>query len=185
MKLIDSLKWKRRYGKNAEKIIIEDYTYVNDPSIHIWHDNKLIIGKFSSISINVRIIVDGNHRSEWISTFPFELIEGIPNNLHTPYGKGDITIGNDVWIGTDVIILPGANIGDGAIIGAGSVVTKPVEDYEIVGGNPAKHLRYRFNEDQIKSLKKIKWWNWSIDKIKDNVELLQSENIDKFIKKFE
>ena len=195
MKIIDSLKQKRKYGKNVEKISIGDYSY-GTPLVHMWKDDRLTIGKFSSISANVRIIVDGIHRSDWITTYPFgEIVEslpkslqenlnGIPKNPGHNNAKGNMIIGNDVWIGTDVIILSGANIGNGAIIGAGAVVTKPVDDYEIVGGNPAKHIKYRFNNDQIKALTKIQWWNWPIDKIKDNMGLLQSENIDKFIEKF-
>lgn len=167
-------------------LTIGDHTYGN-PTVYQWHeDYRVVIGKFCSISTNVTIIVDGNHRSDWITTYPFgEVIKGIQKNPGHNQGKGDIIIGNDVWIGTDVIILPGVQIGDGAVIGAGSVVTKNVNDYEIVAGNPAKHIKYRFNEDQINSLEAIKWWDWPIGKIKDNITLLQSSNIEKFIKKFD
>lgn len=82
-----------------------------------------------------------------------------------------VVIGNDVWIGANVVILPGVTIGDGAILGAGAVITKNVEPYSIVGGVPAKVIKYRFSEEQIKQFLKIKWWNWSIERIEDNIEL--------------
>ncbi len=165
---------------------IGEYTY-GDPQIFIWTDKYQVrIGKFTSIASEVRIIVDGNHNTDWISSYPFgELIHDIPKNSGHPIGKGDILIGNDVWIGYDTIILPGVKIGDGAVIGAGSVVTKNVDDYEIVAGNPAEHIRYRFSNEKIEILKKIKWWEWPIEKIKKNIDILQSNNIDYFIDKFE
>ena len=95
-----------------------------------------------------------------------------------------MVIGNDVWIGEHVLILPGVQIGDGAVIAAGSVVTKNVSDYEIVGGVPARHIRNRFTDERIRELKRIKWWDWPLDKIKENYQLLQSSNIDEFIEKF-
>lgn len=175
-------KEKRPLRKN---IHIGEFSYGN-PLILMWTDKyELFIGKFCSISDNVRIIVDGNHRTDWITTYPFGLmIEGLQNNVGHPAGKGDMRIGNDVWIGLNSIILPGVQIGDGAVIAAGSVVTKNVHDYEIVGGNPATHIRNRFTGKQIAELKRIKWWDWPLDKIKANYQLLQASNIDEFIDKF-
>lgn len=190
MKILKYISWKLKILIDLDQgfkinLTIGEYTY-GKPIIFQWHENyRVIIGKFCSISSNVTIIVDGNHRSDWVTTYPFgEIIGDIPKNPGHNKGKGDIIIGNDVWIGTDVIILPGVQIGDGAVIGAGSVVTKNVNDYEIVAGNPAKNIKYRFKEDQIKALKMIKWWEWPIEKIKKNVDLLQSSNIHSFIKKF-
>ena len=101
----------------------------------------MYIEKFTSITSETKIIVDGNHNTNWISTYPFgELIEDIPKNPNHPTGRGDIKIGNDVWIGYQTIIMTGVVVGDGAVIGAGSVITKNVDDYEIVAGNPAKHI---------------------------------------------
>jgi lipopolysaccharide transport system ATP-binding protein len=146
---------------------------------------RLVIGKFCSIAPKVRIIVDGNHRPDWVSMYPFgEHIHGMARNLDHPAGRGDMVIGNDVWIGEHALILPGVQIGDGAVIAAGSVVTKNVSDYEIVGGVPARHIRNRFTDEQIRELKRIKWWDWPLDKIKENYQLLQSSNIDEFIEKF-
>ena len=100
-----------------------------------------------------------------------------------PSCKGDITIGNDVWIGAKATIMSGITIGDGAIIAAGSVVVKDVEPYSMVGGNPAKHLKFRFTEKQIMSLLKISWWNWTEDRIKSDAMMMWSDSIDKFIDK--
>ena len=93
-----------------------------------------------------------------------------------------VNIGNDVWIGANVIILPGVTISDGAIIAAGAVVNKDVKPFEIVGGVPAKTIKYRFDEDIINKLLKIKWWNWSLKEIEDNIEFFY--DIDGFIRKF-
>lgn len=83
-----------------------------------------------------------------------------------------IVIGNDVWIGAYVSILPGVRIGDGAVIAAGAVVTGDVEPYAIVGGVPAKTIRYRFDEQMIKKLLEVKWWEWSVEEVEKNIELL-------------
>ena len=86
--------------------------------------------------------------------------------------KGDTIIGNDVWIGYKASVMPGIQIGDGAIIGANSVVTKNVAPYSIVGGNPATEIRKRFSEEQIEQLLELKWWDWDIEKITQNLQKL-------------
>ena len=80
-----------------------------------------------------------------------------------------VEIGHDVWIGTNVTILPSVKIGNGAIIAAGAVVTKDIPDYAIVGGVPAKVLKYRFSDDEIKRLNQSKWWEWPDEKIKRHI----------------
>jgi acetyltransferase-like isoleucine patch superfamily enzyme len=169
-------------GRNVQ---IGEFSY-GTPKVHMITDKyRLVIGNFCSIGDNCRIIVDMNHRTDWISTYPFgAFIPGLARNPGHPSGRGDMVIGNDVWFGLDVLILPGVQIGDGAVIAAGSVVTKNVGDYEIVGGNPARHIRNRFTDKQISDLKSIKWWDWPTDKIKAHYQLLQSSNIDEFIEKF-
>lgn len=169
----------------SSNVHIGEFTYGN-PEIFMWTAKyHVYFGKFSSIASETKIIVDGNHNTDWISTYPFgELIEGIPKNPEHPTGRGDIRIGNDVWIGCQTIIMPGVIIGDGAVIGAGSVITKNVDDYEVVAGNPARHIRYRFSKEQISALKKIQWWNWSIEKIVKHSDILQSNAIDDFIARF-
>ena len=172
-----------RKEKNFNNIFIDKYTY-GQPLILDWtHKYNLYIGKFCSIAGGVQIILDGNHRLDWISTFAFHVIDGVQEKEGHPIGKANMKIGNDVWIGRDAIILPGVSIGDGAVVGAGAIVTKNVDAYSIVAGNPARHIKYRFTSKQIEKLKSIKWWNWDIEKIKKNVNLLRSENIDLFINK--
>jgi len=170
------------------KKYIGEFTY-GVPQIFDWEEGaKLIIGKFCSIADNVKIFLGGEHRTDWITTFPFSAKEF--NDLFPeakkikghPKTKGDVIIGNDVWIGYGAIILSGVKIGDGAVIGAGSIVTKDVLPYTIVAGNPAKIIRKRFSDQNIKKLLKLKWWNWPIKKIKSNLHILCSCNIDKIFK---
>jgi acetyltransferase-like isoleucine patch superfamily enzyme len=146
---------------------------------------KIIIGKYCSISQQVRIITGGIHPTDWVSLYPirshFNLTGRYQDGM--PYSKGDIVIGNDVWIGTGATILSGVKIGNGVVICAGSMVTKNIPDYAIVGGVPAKIIKYRFSEEQIKHLNEIAWWDWEEDKIIDSVELLSSRDIVEFIQK--
>ena len=92
--------------------------------------------------------------------------------------KGDIVIGNDVWIGFEAVILSGVTIGDGAIIGARAVVTKDVPPYTIVGGVPARPIRKRFSEEVISKLSELQWWNWSEERIRENIGVIQAGRID-------
>jgi acetyltransferase-like isoleucine patch superfamily enzyme len=166
------------------KYSIGEFTY-GEPLILEWGENTTLkIGKFCSFAKDVTILLGGNHRGDWITTFPFSAFfdefKHIPGH---PATKGDVIIGNDVWIGTDSLILSGVNIGDGAIVGARSVVTKNVEPYAIVAGNPAKQIKTRFTDDVIEDLLKIEWWNWEIEEIKENMSLLLSSDVQKFIDK--
>ena len=159
-------------------IIVGDYTYYDDPeSVENFNSNvlyhfdfigdKLIIGKFCQIAANVRFIMNGaNHATDGFSTFPFCAFGNEWKDVPlTPDYKGDTVIGHDVWIGYNAIVMPGVQIGNGAIIASGSVVTKDIEPYCIVGGNPAKLIRKRFNDETISKLIKLAWWDWPFDKI--------------------
>ena len=162
------------------------YTY-GTPTIYSWSKNtKLIIGNFCSIAGNVKIYLDGNHRTDWVTTYPFGHINTHVFNNFNGYGhpssKGDVIIGNDVWICDNVTIMSGIIIGDGAVIANNSHVVKNVEPYAIVGGNPAKLIKYRFSTEQIEKLLEIKWWNWDDDKINKFSPLLCNSDIDEFIK---
>lgn len=106
-----------------------------------------------------------------------------PSGVSAMRNNKPIEIGNDVWIGANVVILPGVKIGDGAILAAGAIVTKDVEPYAIVGGVPAKHIKYRFPEEMRKSFLRIKWWNWPVKKIKENLELFYQPEV--FCKAFD
>jgi len=146
---------------------------------------KLQIGNFCSIGQNVIIFLGGNHRTDWVSTYPFRrFINAFPKATACEgevSSKGDVVIGNDVWIGYGASILSGVTIGDGAVIAAFAMVTKDVPPYTIVGGNPAAIIKQRFNQEQINGLLKIAWWQWDDEKINENVQLLCDDTIDAFI----
>lgn len=177
---------------------IKFYSIDDHTSIHpnTWFpqicNDKLYIGRYVSIGEDVKFLLNRDHKYQNITQSM--LIhhvkdveeEGIYALKLKKYlqKKGDIVIENDVWIGANVIILSGVKVGHGSIIGAGSIVTKDVPPYAIVGGNPAKVIKYRFSEDQIEKLLKIAWWDWPIWKVYDNIDLIDSANIDEFIKKF-
>ena len=167
---------------------IGKYTYgTHNLNIHYSNSSaKLTIGNFCSIAGNINVYLGGNHRTDWVTTYPFGHINNhIFNNFNGeghPATKGDVTIGNDVWIGQNVTIMSGVTIGDGAVIANNSHVVKNVEPYSIVGGNPAKFIKYRFTSEQIQKLLEIKWWNWDDEKINKFTPLLCNKNIDDFIK---
>jgi acetyltransferase-like isoleucine patch superfamily enzyme len=166
---------------------IGKYTYGNP--IMKWANPKakFICGKFCSIASNVNIYLGGNHRYDWVTTYPFGHInQHIFNSFNGeghPSTNGDVIIENDVWICDNVTIMSGVKIGNGAIVANNSHVVKDVEPYSIVGGNPTKLIKYRFSNKQIKQLLKIKWWDWDDDKINNNIKLLCNDNIDEFIDK--
>lgn len=189
----DRLCFLKNIVKNPN-IIVGDYTYYDDfENVENFEKNvkylfdftgdKLIIGKFCMIASDVTFIMNGaNHLSESISTYPFAIFghdwANAMEGKTYPY-KGDTIIGNDVWIGYGATIMAGVKIGDGAIIATKSVVTKDVEPYSIVGGNPAKTIRPRFPEQIIKELLEIRWWDWPIEKITKHVQRLTSNDIEK------
>ena len=144
--------------------------------------DKLIIGSFCSIGSGASFIMAGNqgHRHDWASSFPFFYMQEEPafsRALDAFQRAGDTVIGNDVWIGSEAMIMPGIKIGDGAVIGSRSLVTKDVEPYAIIGGNPAKQIKKRFSDEEISLLMEMEWWNWPLDKIKTAMPLLCSSNI--------
>jgi len=176
------------------QIIIGDYTYYDDPAdsenfernvlyLYSFMGDKLIIGKFCAIARDVRFIMNGaNHMLSGFSTYPFSLFgngwERITPETGDLSDKGDTIIGNDVWIGYDSLIMPGVKVGDGAIIAARSVVVNDIAPYTIVGGNPAKPIKQRFSPEVINGLLEIKWWDWDVEKISRNLELITSANLD-------
>lgn len=145
--------------------------------------DKLIIGSYCSIGSGATFIMAGNqgHRHDWISSFPFfymEEVEAFKGALDGYSGAKNTVIGNDVWIGSEAMIMPGVTIGDGAVIGSRSLVTKDVEPYTIIGGNPSKPIKKRFEEDEIKKLLEMRWWEWDERYLFDAIPILCSNNID-------
>nr|WP_309757487.1 CatB-related O-acetyltransferase [Flavobacterium sp.] len=179
-------------------IVVGDYTYYDDfedtanfeknvKYLFDFNNDQLIIGNFCMIASDVKFIMNGaNHLTDTISSYPFSIFgngwqEAMKGKEYP--NKGNIVVGNDVWIGYNATIMAGVTIGDGAIIAANATVVKNVEPYTIVGGNPAKIIRKRFSEKHIKLLLEIQWWNWSIEKITENVQLLTSTTVED-LKKF-
>lgn len=178
----------------SEHIIVGDYTYYDDPNgVENFEKNvlyhfpfigdKLIIGKFCAIAREVKFIMNGaNHKTSGASTFPFFIFANgweaaTPAAGELPY-KGDTVVGHDVWIGHQAIIMPGVNIGDGAIIASESVVTNDVPPYSVVGGNPAVVIKQRFDDQTIKALKQLAWWDWPAAKISQHVKLISGDDIE-------
>jgi virginiamycin A acetyltransferase len=179
----------------ASNISIGDYTYFDgsrngaesfEQRNVLYNYNfskiKLIIGKFCAIAAETRFLLDGDHKLDAISTYPFPVFkygwEDVYDVFNLPV-KGDIIVGNDVWFGYNSLIRSGVTIGDGAIIAAGAVVVKDVPPYAVAAGNPAKIVKKRFDEITIERLLKIAWWNWNIEKITEHLSLICNLDVDK------
>jgi len=174
------------------QIEVGDYTYYDDfedvdnfeKNVKYLFDfigDKLIIGKFCMIASDVTFIMNGgNHLVDSVTTYPFAIFgqdwSGAMAGKTYP-NKGNTVVGNDVWIGYGATIMPGVSIGDGAIIATKSVVTSDVTPYTIVGGNPSRQIKERFDPKVINELLRIQWWNWPMEKITANVHLLTSNDV--------
>jgi acetyltransferase-like isoleucine patch superfamily enzyme len=178
---------KYTYGISSKNVLWDGEAWIRD-------DKKikprLIVGNYCSVGYNPIFYLGGNHRYDWISTYPFQdkrmhnKFDSINDEIDGyPSTNGDIIIGNDVWLGECVTVMSGITIGDGAVIGTNSTVTRNVEPYSIVGGNPARHIKYRFNQETIENLLEIQWWNFDEDRINDLAPLLTSTNVEEFIEK--
>ena len=174
-------------------IVIGEYTYYDDPDGAenfernvLYHypflGDKLVIGKFCALARGAKFIMNGaNHKMSGFSTYPFYIFGGgweqhMPQAGELPF-KGDTVIGDDVWIGYDALIMPGVRIGDGAIVAARAVVTADVPPYTVVGGNPARPLRQRFDDAVIAELLELSWWDWPAVKISRNLAAIMSADI--------
>ena len=181
----------------APNISVGDYTYYDDPVdptgfernnvLFNWpgSGDHLRIGKFCSIASGVKFIMGpANHRISSVTTYPFHVFggaweENAPPHLDQLPRKGDTVIGNDVWIGRESVILPGVHIGDGAIVAACSVVTRDVEPYAVVGGDPARFLKKRFDHGLISLLLGLKWWDSSPEDLVELLPLLCDSNLER------
>lgn len=188
LKGYDRLCFLKNIIKNPN-IIVGDFTYYDDfENVHNFEKNvkyhfefigdKLIIGKFCQIASGVKFIMNGgNHLTDATTAFPFAIFgngwESAMEGKSYP-SKHDTKIGNDVWIGHNATIMPGISIGDGAIVATNATVTKDVAPYSIVGGNPAKELKKRFDDETIQKLLIIKWWDWELSKITKHIKDLTS-----------
>ena len=164
---------------------IGEWTYGSPTVLDFGDVGTLKIGRFCSISEGVTILLGGEHRYDWVTTYPFSVLcEDARSFQGHPMSKGPVVIGHDVWVGRGATILSGVTIGDGAVVAAHSVVTKSVGPYSIVAGNPARLVRQRFSEDQTAALLRICWWDWPIETIREAWPLLLSDGIDVFIEKY-
>lgn len=175
-------------------IVVGDYSYYDDPDDSenfernvLYHfpfiGDRLVIGKFCAIARGVKFIMNGaNHKMSGISTYPFQIFGNgwekvTPRPDELPH-KGDTVIGNDVWIGYDSLIMPGVNIGNGAIVSSRSVVVSDVAPYAVVGGNPARAIRQRFDAQTVAVLERIAWWDWPIERITEHLAIIVSGDVD-------
>ena len=181
-------RWRSPFCKDdpwLAKYEIGDWTY-GHPKVLDWGTGAaLSIGRFCSIAGGVTIFVDGEHHTEWVSTFPFsDLVSDEKHNAPWVASRGDVIVGNDVWICEGAVILSGVRIGNGGVVGARSLVTKEVPPYAVVGGNPARILHFRFSVEQIAQLQEIAWREWPIERVREAIPLLCSSSIEEFISKY-
>lgn len=183
----------------APNIVVGDYTYYddsNDPTgfeknnvLFNWPEfgDKLIIGKFCSIASGTQFIMGpANHRISSVTTYPFNVFGGTwrqhtPPHLEQLPHKGDIIIGNDVWVGRECVIMPGVKIGDGAVIATRAVVSKDISAYTVVGGNPAREIKKRFDDELIELLLQLKWWDFESHRLVEILPLLYNPDLE-FVK---
>jgi acetyltransferase-like isoleucine patch superfamily enzyme len=153
------------------------------PIVHDLNDGTTLkIGSYTSIAKDVEIYLGGNHRLDWVTTYPFPaFIREASHIKNYDVSRGDVVIGSDVWLCADCTILSGVTIGHGAVVANNAVVTKNVAPYSVVAGNPAKHVKWRFDEATREVLLKSAWWEWSEDEIMQNLDKLCSDNIVAFL----
>jgi chloramphenicol O-acetyltransferase type B len=160
------------------------YSY-GTPALHFASSGATLrVGQFCSIADQVKIFLGGEHRLDWVTTYPFpQMLPAAQGISGHPSTKGDVIIGNDVWIGHGATILSGVTIGDGAVVGAHAVLARDVPPYAIVGGNPARLVRHRFSPAQVDALLAIRWWDWPMPKIEAELPSLLSGDVDGFIQR--
>jgi virginiamycin A acetyltransferase len=159
------------HPESFEQNVLYHFDFIGD---------KLIIGKFCSIACGVKFIMNGgNHRTDWFTNYPFPIFgQGWEAAMPSAWpNKGDTVVGNDVWIGYGATIMPGITIGDGALVASTAVVTADVAPYTVVGGNPAKTIRKRFDDHLIEELLTIRWWQWDVEKISRNIQAICGNDI--------
>ncbi len=144
--------------------------------------STLTMGSWCSVAVGVQVMLGGNHRPDWVTTYPFPATESrLAHIVGHPQSHGDVHIGHDVWLGRESMIMSGVTIGDGAVVAAKALVTRDVAPYAIVGGSPAKMLRFRFDEETITRLLAIRWWDWPYERIVAAAPLMLDSDIGRFL----
>jgi virginiamycin A acetyltransferase len=172
------------------QIQVGEYTYYDDPDaaleferdafLYGYGPERLIIGRYCAIASGVRFIMSGaNHADLGPSTFPFGIFGGVwaertMDLVMSAESRGDTVVGNDVWLGYRALVMPGVAIGDGAVVAAASVVTSDVPPYAIVGGNPARVLRRRFEDDDVERLLRAAWWDWPVELVTEHARAIMA-----------
>ena len=153
------------------------------PLVHDWHEGATLrIGAYTSIADDVHVFLGGNHRTDWVSQYPFPAFVEEANQIKGfGWTRGDVSIGNDVWLASGCTILSGVTIGDGAVVAARAVVSRDVAPYSIVAGNPARHIRFRFDAETRAALLESAWWLWPENEVRQIVHLLCSSDLSTFL----
>ncbi|GAU84807.1 CatB-related O-acetyltransferase [Bosea sp. BIWAKO-01] len=169
-------------ARHPGQIVVGRYTYGRPKVRFAGSGARLIIGRYGSVGDGVEILLGGNHRTEWATTYPFHdyprLWPEAKDHPGNQVSRGDVVIGHDVWLGSQALILSGVRIGHGAVIGARAVVTKDVPPYGVVAGNPARLLRHRLTEEKIATLLASQWWAWPEADIRRLIPVLMSDRIE-------
>lgn len=169
---------RKRRPSIRDRFAVGRGTYGEPRVLHWGEPATLRVGAFCSIGKNVTIFLGGEHRTDWLTTYPFMCF--YPSARHLtglPVSKGDVVIGHDVWVGYGATVLSGVTVGNGAVIGANALVVKDVPAYGIVGGNPAKLLRKRFSDETIRLLERLAWWDWPDAHLEQVMPLLMSADL--------
>lgn len=183
--------------EDRPNIEVGEYTYYDDPDgpehfadrCVLYHydfiGDRLVIGRFCALAQDVTFIMNGaNHAMSGFSTYPFNIFghgweEGFDARTWEAEIRGDTVVGHDVWIGMQAMVMPGVTIGHGAIVASRAVVTHDVPPYAIVGGNPARTMRMRFDERTVERLLAVAWWDWPVDKISRNLDAIRGADIER------
>ena len=168
------------------RISIGKHTYgISSRNVLLFREDDTVkIGKFCSFAYGVILIASGEHNYSAISSYPFYSKLLRKGDEKDTFCKGPIVIGNDVWVGANATILSGVTIGDGAVVAAGALVTKDVPPYSIVGGVPARVIKYRFSQDVINILLEIKWWDMEDELLITNINDFYDLDVEDFILKY-
>jgi virginiamycin A acetyltransferase len=183
-----------RHAIDNPQIQVGEYTYCDEPAgaagfernvlyLFPFLGDRLVVGRYCAIARGVRFVMNGaNHRLAGFSTYPFHLFGGdwaqvtpLPEEL--PF-KGDTVVGDDVWLGFEALLLPGVKVGAGAIVAARAVVTSDVPPYAIVGGNPARVLKMRYDAATVERLLRIAWWNWDAARVTRHLGKIVGTDLD-------
>jgi len=181
-----------QYTKDALKPYIEkgvaiigDHSY-GAPILRYWPQGyKFHCGKYCSIADRVQVFMGGYHRPDWVSMYPFPAFPQwgpeVARIRGFAVGRGDVVVENDVWIGSHATLMSGVKVGNGAVIGAHAVVSKDVPPFAVVVGNPARIVKYRFDDLSVRELLAIAWWDWPEEKIQQHIPQLLSGDVQGFI----